>query len=255
MREFSYQLYSSRNFPPLEDTLRMVANAGYCQVEGYGALFTDLGAANALRAAMDDTGLTMPTAHFGLDLVTERASDAVALARTLGLKAVFVPFVQPQQRPSDSAGWAAFGSTLAEASKPFLDAGLKFGWRNHEFECAALPSGEMPMDLIMQGSDDLMVELDIAWVQVGGQIPFRWIEKYKDRILSAHIKDIAPSGECQDEDGWADVGYGVMDWPGLFRALDQTTVEYFVMEHDNPSDDTRFAKRSIDTCKGLEVPA
>ena len=111
------------------------------------------------------------------------------------------------------------------------------------------------MDLIMQGSDDLMVELDIAWVQVGGQIPFRWIEKYKDRILSAHIKDIAPSGERQDEDGWADVGYGVMDWPGLFRALDQTTVEYFVMEHDNPSDDTRFAKRSIDTCKGLEVPA
>ena len=34
MTDFSYQLYSSRNFPPLADTLRMVAEVGYTQVEG-----------------------------------------------------------------------------------------------------------------------------------------------------------------------------------------------------------------------------
>ena len=29
MTDFSYQLYSSRNFPPLADTLKMLARLGY----------------------------------------------------------------------------------------------------------------------------------------------------------------------------------------------------------------------------------
>ena len=41
MTAFSYQLYSSRNFPPLSRTLSMLADLGYEQVEGYGGLFDD----------------------------------------------------------------------------------------------------------------------------------------------------------------------------------------------------------------------
>lgn len=36
---FSYQLYSSRNFPPMSRTFDLVARAGYAAVEGYGALY------------------------------------------------------------------------------------------------------------------------------------------------------------------------------------------------------------------------
>ena len=35
----SYQLYSSRNFPPLADTLRMLRTAGYEAVEGFGGIY------------------------------------------------------------------------------------------------------------------------------------------------------------------------------------------------------------------------
>ena len=43
MTDFSFQLYSARNFPPLADTLRMLKAAGYTAVEGYGALYADAG--------------------------------------------------------------------------------------------------------------------------------------------------------------------------------------------------------------------
>ena len=47
-------------------------------------------------------------------------------------------------------------------------------------------------------------------------------------------------------DGWADVGHGTLDWKGLMAALrGKTPARYFVMEHDNPSDYERFARRSI----------
>ena len=50
MTDLSYQLYSSRNFPPLADTLSMLADLGYAQVEGYGGLYEDLdGLASALN--------------------------------------------------------------------------------------------------------------------------------------------------------------------------------------------------------------
>ena len=63
---FSYQLYSSRNFPPLADTLKMLAEAGYTGVEGYGALYANDELVAQLGAALKDTGLSMATGHFGL---------------------------------------------------------------------------------------------------------------------------------------------------------------------------------------------
>lgn len=245
MRDFSYQLYSSRNFGPLADTLRMIAGLGYAQAEGFGGLYGDDASVDELVSALSASGLSMPTGHLNLDLVANQPDKAIEIAKRLGLKTVFIPFVAPDARPTDAAGWAAFGKTLAEAGKPLQDAGFTFGWHNHAFEFDGLGGDDLPLDLIMQGGDDLVLELDLAWVQVGGHDPIAWITKYADRINAAHVKDIAPEGQNADEDGWADVGHGVMDWPAIFGALDETDVQYLVMEHDNPSDDRRFAERSI----------
>ena len=46
----------------------------------------------------------------------------------------------------------------------------------------------------------------------GGADPRRWIERYRGRIPLVHVKDIAPAGEKEDEDGWADVGTGTVPW-------------------------------------------
>jgi sugar phosphate isomerase/epimerase len=73
-----------------------------------------------------------------------------------------------------------------------------------------------------------------------------WIKKYADRITAVHVKDIAPKGENLDEDGWADVGKGTVNWPACFKALAKTKTLSYILEHDNPNDLARFAKRSFD---------
>jgi hypothetical protein len=45
---------------------------------------------------------------------------------------------------------------------------------------------------------------DLAWIVRGHADPVAEIKRYASRIVSAHIKDIAPAGQCADEDGWAD---------------------------------------------------
>ena len=85
MRSFSYQLYSSRNFGPLPETLKMVAGLGYAQVEGYGGLYADLADLDRLRDDLAANGLAMPTGHFSLDMVSEQPDRVIEIARARGL--------------------------------------------------------------------------------------------------------------------------------------------------------------------------
>lgn len=251
MTEFSYQLYSSRNFPPLGDTLAMLANAGYKRVEAWGGLVASDDALAELKAGLAATGMSVPTAHIGLETIDADPDRVIAIVKDLGIDAIFVPAPGPDERELDAAGWAAYGKRVAQAGEKIKAAGVDFGWHNHDWEMADIGDGRIALDALLDADPNLKLELDVAWVIKGGQDAVGMIEKYSDRIVAAHIKDIAPDGECADEDGWADVGHGVMDWPTIMAALRKTTCRHFAMEHDNPSDDKRFATRSIAAAQKL----
>lgn len=251
MTGLSYQLYSSRNFPPLADTLAMLSHLGYTSVEGYGALYADADKILELNDNLRKHGLTMPTGHFSLDMLENDPATVLNIARALDVETLYCPFLPPDQRPTSAAGYAAFGQRLQEVGKPFRDAGLGFGWHNHAFEFEPLADGTIPQVAIFEGGPDLEWEADLAWVIKGGADPLHWIATFRDRITAVHLKDIAPAGENADEDGWADLGQGTVDWPGLKAALSKTKVRYFIVEHDNPKDDRRFAERSLAAARAL----
>jgi len=244
MPRFSYQLYSSREFPPLSDTLRMLKDAGYSEVEGYGGVYDD---PDGLAKLLKQVGLTMPTGHFSIDTLEKEPEKALAIASTLGMKAIYCPYLLPADRPADGPGWRAFGARLQKAGETVRKAGHVFGWHNHDFEFKKTPDGAIPQDEIFKGGADLSWEADIAWIVRGGADPLDWIKRHGDRITAVHIKDIAPEGECMDEDGWADVGHGTIDWKGVMLALKSTPATTFIIEHDKPKDHRRFAARSFQT--------
>lgn len=137
MIDFSYQLYSSREFPPLADTLKLLKSLGYGQVEGYGGVYSDL---PALKAALDETGLKMTTGHFGLDMIEGEPEKVLEIANTVGMEAVFCPFLMPDQRPEDAAGYARFGERLQKAGERLKQGGLSFGWHNTISSFARCPT-------------------------------------------------------------------------------------------------------------------
>ena len=245
--DYSYQLYSSRKFPPLRETLRMVADAGYAEVECFGDLLWSAELAEGLA----ETGLRLPTAHVGLDEVESEPGRIIRQAEKLGVRQVYAPYLMPGDRPSTSDGWEAFGQRLASAGRPLFEAGLGFGWHNHDFEFRACEDGRMPIDCLLAADERLLLEMDIAWVQVAGENPLPWIDRFAGRLGAVHVKDIAPQGSGSEEDGWADVGHGVMDWKTLSSAVDRTAASHRIMEHDNPRDDRRFAERSLASARAF----
>ena len=242
--DVSFQLYSAREFTPWADVFSMLAGLGYTQVEGFGGNYEDPA---ATRALLEQNGLTMPSGHFFPIGNFEDAIDTtLATAKTLGMTHLFCPAPEDDLRVGgDAAAWIAYARRLEDAGKKVRDAGLRFGWHNHHWEFMPLPGGEIAMDLILEHAPSIDWEADIAWIVRGGGDPVEWIGRHGARITAAHVKDIAPEGECVDEDGWADVGHGTMDWPAIMAALRAAGVGLFVMEHDKPNDAIRFATRSI----------
>jgi sugar phosphate isomerase/epimerase len=244
--DIGFQLFSARNFP-LADVLKKVAALGYTHVEGYGSLYTD---PVALKAQLDANGLTMPTAHVGLSDL-EDSAKSLKLADTLGIKVIVCPWLAPDQRPTSADGWKRFGEKLQKIGKPYQDAGLTFGYHNHDFEFATY-DGRYAMDILLEAAPAVNVEADVAWIVRGKADPAPWLEKNGERIVAIHVKDIAPAGENANEDGWADAGQGVVPWKTLWPiARTKTKARYFIAEHDNPSDIDRFASRSIAFIKSL----
>ena len=246
MTDFSIQLYSARNFPPLEANLALVARLGYTQVEPFGGQFDDPA---ALAVAIRAEGLTAPTAHIGLDMLKDSAKTIDA-AGTVGIKTIYCPAIPKEDRSQDEGKWDALADTLAGLAEIYSRAGFGFGWHNHDFEFVPTASGKLPMNILLDRAPSLQWEVDVAWLVRGGQAPAPWFAQYGQRITGIHVKDIAPAGEALDEDGWADVGHGTLGWTALYQDIKaNTAARYFVMEHDKPNDFERFARRSIETVR------
>lgn len=249
MSAISFQLYSGRNFPPLEDQFALLARLGYSNVEGFGGLFPDPA---ALRDQLDRHGLAMPTSHFGLDQFRDKAW-MVNTARQVGIDLLYCPAIPREKWEQPEEDWVSLAAELAELGKFYAGEGFQFGWHNHHFEFWPTASGRLPMDIILEGAPDIAWEMDVAWVVRGNNDPKKWISEHGVRINAVHVKDIAPAGEAQDEDGWADVGHGTMDWSGLHAAIKSgTRAQYFVVEHDNPNNLERFASRSFASLSKLQ---
>ncbi len=238
------QIYSARNFPPVEKQLETIARCGFTNVETFGPFYENPA---ATRRLLDAHKLTAKSGHFSFDMCENHFIRTIETAKTIGVDIVIVPYILPQDRPSDAAGWKAIGGRLERLSERFEKQALRFAWHNHDFEFKALPDGSLPIEHIL--GDRLLLEADIAWIVRGGQDPKHFIQKYHGRMPLVHVKDIAADGANADEDGWADVGAGILPWADLWARCVQAGAEIMVAEHDNPKDFDRFARRSADAMR------
>jgi sugar phosphate isomerase/epimerase len=238
----SFQLYSARNFPPLETQLAKLAALGYRQVEPYGGLYAAL---DDLTAALRRHGLAAPSGHFGLDLLEGDCAGALKIARNLEMELVVAPYLPPARRPVDADGWRNFGARLARLAEKFEAAGVSLAWHNHDFEMRALPDGSYPIDLILSTSKKVLWQADVGWIARVGEDPLRWVERCAGRIGALHVKDLAKPGEKADEEGWADPGAGILDLKALVGAGIAAGAKILVAEHDAPSDYVRFARNAV----------
>ncbi|MBS3966809.1 MAG: sugar phosphate isomerase/epimerase [Truepera sp.] len=232
------QLYTVRSLAhDLDVLLGAVAAAGYRAVETAGDYGQDLRSWHELLAKHD---LRVVSSHVSLAALRTDLKGVIAFQTALGNRTLVVPWLA--ERPGNAAGWQALGSELAGLAQRCREHGLTLLYHNHDFEMVEI-EGRLALDWLLEGAA-LGLEPDLAWMVRGGRDPLALLKRFAGRCPRAHLKDIAPEGHNLDQDGWADVGYGLMDWPALIPATIAAGAEWLIVEHDKPLDPLLTVRRS-----------
>lgn len=245
----SLQLYSMRDIPDQIALLAKLPAIGIQHVEGYGGVYGDPA---AYRAAMDANGIKMPSGHMGLAEIETDFDATMSIIQTMGISHVYAPYLEDKDRPTMTAGYIDLANRLNAAALRYAEHGISFGWHNHDFEFVPLDDGGVPIEILLDCAPDIKWEADLAWIIRGGGDPLDYINRYGGRITAVHVKDIAEAGTNVEEDGWADLGSGILDWTAYLKACRaQSSDMIYALEHDKPSDPISYATRSAEAFKAL----
>src|ERR1700738_458160 len=152
--------------------------------------------------------------------ITEHAAHAKFLHDAGGLYLQILD-KRPKDRAATPADFKQLGKALTELGKRTADLGIPLGYHNHMGSLGERPE---ELDQIMAASDPryAKLELDSAHYFQGGGDPVKAIEKFGDRLLFMHIKDVERLPEGKDPQHsyrFVELGQGLVDIPAVFDAL------------------------------------
>jgi inosose dehydratase len=154
---------------------------------------------------------------------------------------------RPKGRPAIPADFKLLGKALTELGKRTADLGIPLGYHNHMGSLGERPE---ELDQVMSFSDPryVKVELDIAHYFQGGGDPVKAIEKFSDRLLFLHIKDVERLPAAKDTQRsyrWVELGHGLVDIPAVFEALRKLNFRgWAVVELDGVPDNAHSPKEA-----------
>lgn len=225
-------------------TLHRVADLGFDGVELVDTLMGGDRSGEASRAVLDDRGLAAVGYHALLETLETELDRLIDVTRTLGCRDLVCAWMDAPRR-RDEAAYRQAGASLAGIAERCREAGVQLVYHHHDFEYARLDGHTGLEVLCAQVPADLMaVELDTYWVMAGGSDPIREIARYADRCSLLHCKDRMPESEvalAEPEPGVAhrttELGTGVLDLPGVLRAVAEHGIRWCIVEQDLSRDD------------------
>ena len=209
-------------------TIQEVAKIGYAGVEGGPAK----GMSNsAWLELLSDNGLQLIGIGGNPVILRENLSKLVDDCGELGVTHVMTG-IGGELKKNDN-DWKKVVGELAEGCAKATEAGLRVLYHNHAFEFETKVDGQYGLDYLFDTipASDIGAELDVYWVQTGGEDPIAYINKYADRSPRLHLKDRAPVPD-DETCPFAEVGHGILDWDGIFAAVEGTPIEWYAVEQD-----------------------
>jgi sugar phosphate isomerase/epimerase len=223
-----------------------LATIGYHGIETLGTQELETG---EMERVLDKTELQICSSHVNLLDLEVDFERHIAFNKACGNRVLVVPFLPVGQRPRDREGWSRLADVLENIALRCRKAGMTLLYHNHDFEMQEL-EGRLVLDWLLE-APHLGLELDLAWAVRGGQDPLGLLERYAGRCSRVHIKDLAPAGSNPSEQGWADVGFGRLDWVSLVPAAIEAGAEWLIVEHDQPINPKTTVERSVSYLKRL----
>ncbi len=254
------QLYTLRNelAKDTPGTIKSVVEAGYKQGEMFGFPNCD-----PVIAAAKDSGLGLHSSHFEWDTVVNPKDSGYSdfqrileKAKKIGLTHLVIPYLADKDRQTldDYKRVAGHANKAAVIAKK---AGIQLSYHNHAFEFQPREGGKTGFDIFMaEFGPDMLFELDIFWVKVGGVEPVELMKKLSGRVSQVHLKDLKdgiqlPTFGSVPNDAFQELGDGIIPMEPIMVAAKTIGVKHCHVEQDQSPDPIASIKQSIAHLKRL----
>jgi sugar phosphate isomerase/epimerase len=237
-KKIALQLYSVRAVGGFEPRLQLAHETGYHWVETevmYG--LTPHEFADTLQRYQ----MQLASMHVEMTDLREHLSDILEALKLSGCTQLVMPWLEENERPTDVASWITFAWQLNNYALKLAESDIQLAYHNHAFEFDILENGQTILEVILEHATNLAWQADVAWVVRAGQDPLVWLQRYADRLQSVHVKDLSMKGTNPEENDWANLGEGQINWIQLLTGL-PSQLQTFIVEHDQPSNPRRTAE-------------
>lgn len=244
------QLYTVREQmeKSVSETLARVKAIGYDYVETAG-LFGLSG--KEFRAELDKAGLTAVSAHVPIETFMGDMHAVISDYMEIGVKYIVIPFLGGGQRYGDEGFEEVYLAAFNEFADICEQNGITLLYHNHDFEFEKTADGKYVLEYIYEKVPKLQSELDVCWVNIGGEEPAEYIKKYAGRCPVIHLKDFV-GGKTEDmyellgtdeaksvksnKFAFRPLGLGKQDFAAIIKSGIESGAEYFVVEQDETYD-------------------
>jgi inosose dehydratase len=232
-----------------------IASVGFPGIQIRSNSVQEFGSGAALRDVLDKHHLKMvalSSGNLSIDPAIESSEIEKHVANAKFLRDAGGLYLQIiDERPKDRAIVPAdckrLGVLLTELGKRIADLGVQLGYHNHMGSMGETPEG---VEQIMAAVDPryAKLELDVAHYFQGGGDPAKAIEKYSDRLLFLHLKDVERlSGGADGKQSYrfVELGRGSVNLPAVLEALRKINFRgWGIVELDAVPDKARTPKES-----------
>jgi sugar phosphate isomerase/epimerase len=203
--------------------------------------FAGLADGKQTRKIIEDRGLKCPSAHFSLDELRNKQSEAIAWARDIGMT---------QMGTASLNGKVENGITTIDVVKRAADeynrigeaaakAGLQQFLHDERFEMSKV-DGRRTYEVLLELLDPKLVKMQFqmsAMPAVGD--PVEYFTRFPGRFISMHLQGVdrnAPAPGAGRGAGGRPAGVAVgkdsLDWPKIFAAAKTGGVKNYFVEQD-----------------------
>lgn len=226
---------------PFEEQFAVASAAGYAGIELYntGGL-----SGEEMKALLDKYNLLAVSFHTNLNDLRNRLDWLIEFNKAIDNHRIVLPWAD---QGGDAAAWVALGEELNEIGAKLREHGMTLGYHNHAHEMVKL-GDKTALEWLLDAAEpeNLHLQLDIGWTVRGGGNAIALLTKYAGRTESVHVKDMALPGQNPEQDGWADVGLGVLPWQPVLEVARDAGVKWYIVEHDFPLDPAISIQNSYD---------
>ena len=192
---------------------------------GYAGVEIGLDVLRRAPVGPEEFGLQLVGVHLGGGDM-ELAEEAMELSGRFGGR--FLIFSGIGERTGDiERDYGRGAEFLNEVGRLARGRGLTVLYHNHAHEFEQDGTG---MRLLLRETEPELVGLavDVCWVYLGRRDPVEFLRENLDRVKYVHFKDF----RHHSSNPFAEVGSGILDFPGIWEVLKPLELEWVCVEQD-----------------------